>query len=123
MSTWEVERPAAKPEDNCIPSTGGHDPSLAWSDFVVPFTQSVPTLIEMTRAALNVLDNDPDGFLLMTEGGAVDWAAHAGQSGRLIEEQHDFDETVEAVVDWVSRRTATGARRCSSSRATTRRAT
>jgi alkaline phosphatase len=37
----------------------------------------------------------------MVEGGAVDWAAHAGQSGRLIEEQHDFDETVQAVFDWV----------------------
>jgi alkaline phosphatase len=69
--------------------------------FAVPFTPTVPTLVEMTRAALNVLDNDPDGFVLMIEGGAVDWAAHANQSGRLIEEQIDFDNTVEAVMTWV----------------------
>ena len=71
--------------------------------FVVPFTPTVPTLVEMTRAALNVLDNDPDGFVLMVEGGAVDWAGHANQSGRMIEEQIDFDKAVEAVVAWVQK--------------------
>jgi alkaline phosphatase len=71
--------------------------------YVVPFTPSVPTLVEMTRAALNVLDNDPDGFVLMVEGGAVDWAGHANQSGRMIEEQIDFDNSVQAVVDWVKK--------------------
>jgi alkaline phosphatase len=69
--------------------------------FVVPLTKSVPTLEEMTRAALNVLDNDPDGFVLMIEGGAVDWASHANQSGRMIEEQIDFDNAVRAVKRWV----------------------
>lgn len=71
--------------------------------FVVPFTPTVPTLVEMTRAALNVLDNDPDGFVLMIEGGAVDWAGHANQSGRMIEEQIDFDRAVEAVVAWIQK--------------------
>ena len=69
--------------------------------FVVPLTTSVPTLAEMSRAALNVLDNDPDGFVMMIEGGAVDWAGHANQSGRLIEEQVDFDLAVDAVLAWV----------------------
>jgi len=69
--------------------------------FEVEFTASVPTLAEMSRAALNVLDDNPNGLVLMIEGGAVDWAGHANQSGRLIEEQADFDEAVEAVVDWV----------------------
>jgi alkaline phosphatase len=50
--------------------------------YQVPLTQTVPTLEEMTRAALNVLDDDPNGFFIMIEGGAVDWAAHANQSGR-----------------------------------------
>jgi alkaline phosphatase len=69
--------------------------------YVVPFNANVPTLVEMTKAALNVLDNDPDGLVLMIEGGAVDWAGHANQSGRLIEEQIDFDKSVEAVVEWI----------------------
>ncbi|MEZ4485173.1 MAG: alkaline phosphatase, partial [Syntrophotaleaceae bacterium] len=72
----------------------------AWP-YAVPLLKTVPTLTEMTRAALNVLDNDADGFLLMVEGGAVDWASHANQTGRMLEEQLDFDRTVAAVVHWV----------------------
>ncbi len=67
----------------------------------VPFNESVPTLAEMARAALNVLDNDPDGFFLMIEGGAVDWAGHDNRSGRLIEEVMEFNRAIEAVVEWV----------------------
>jgi alkaline phosphatase len=69
--------------------------------FVVPLTQTVPTLAEMSEAALNVLDDDPDGMFLMIEGGAIDWASHGNQSGRMIEEMLDFERAVEAVVDWV----------------------
>jgi alkaline phosphatase len=69
--------------------------------FVLPLTETVPTLTEMTAGALNVLDNDPDGFVLMIEGGAIDWAAHENQSGRMIEEEMDFNASAEAVVKWV----------------------
>jgi alkaline phosphatase len=69
--------------------------------YIVPLIETVPTLEEMTKAALNILDNDEDGFMLMVEGGAVDWASHANQSGRMIEEQIDFNNAVQAVVDWV----------------------
>jgi len=71
--------------------------------YVVPLTESVPTLEEMSKAALNVLDNDPDGFVLMIEGGAVDWAAHSNYPGRTIEERIDFNHAVEAVLGWVQR--------------------
>jgi alkaline phosphatase len=71
--------------------------------YAVELTDTVPTLAEMTRAALNVLDNDEDGFFLMVEGGAVDWASHDNQAGRMIEEQIDFNKSVEAVVAWVTK--------------------
>jgi alkaline phosphatase len=67
----------------------------------VPLTPSVPTLVEMTQAALNILDDDPDGLFLMIEGGAVDWASHVHASGRMIEEHIAFDQAVEAVLAWV----------------------
>lgn len=70
--------------------------------YVVPRNETVPTLKEMSLAALNILDDDPDGLYLMIEGGAVDWAAHSNQSGRMIEEALDFERAVEAVVDWVN---------------------
>jgi alkaline phosphatase len=68
---------------------------------IVSLINTVPTLAEMTRAALNVLQNDEDGFFLMIEGGALDWAAHDHQSGRMIEEEIDFNRSVEEVVNWV----------------------
>lgn len=69
--------------------------------YVVPFTDNVPTLVEMTDAALNILKTDPEGFFLLIEGGAVDDAAHGSQSGRMIEEEICFERAVEAVIDWV----------------------
>ena len=72
--------------------------------FAVPQIESVPRLAEMARAALNVLDEDPDGFFLMVEGGAIDWASHANQSGRMIEEQIAFNAAVAEVVAWVEAR-------------------
>ncbi|PSJ21077.1 alkaline phosphatase [Halomonas sp. ND22Bw] len=64
-----------------------------------------PSLSTLTGAALNVLNASDDGrdngFFLMVEGGAVDWAAHANNLPRIIEEQIDFNEAVEAAVDWV----------------------
>jgi len=69
--------------------------------YSVPRNSGVPTLSEMTRGALNVLDNDPQGFAVMIEGGAVDWAAHSNRSGRAIEEHMEFDRAVEAACAWV----------------------
>jgi alkaline phosphatase len=69
--------------------------------YKVPLNNNVPTLAEMSLAAINVLDNDIHGFVLMIEGGAIDLAASYNQPGRLIEEQISFDQAVEAVATWV----------------------
>jgi alkaline phosphatase len=55
----------------------------------------------MTRGAINVLSRNPNGFFLLVEGGAVDWANHANHMARMIEEQVDFTHAIEAVVQWV----------------------
>ncbi len=69
--------------------------------YEVPLNENVPCLTDMTRAALNVLGKNDEGMFLMVEGGAIDWACHANRLGRLIEEQSDFNRSVEAVVEWV----------------------
>ncbi len=81
-------------------SRGGDDKA---APYTVPMNANVPSLRTMTKGALNVLDNNRKGFFLMVEGGAVDWAGHANQTGRLIEEQIDFNKAVNAVVRWVER--------------------
>ncbi len=69
---------------------------------VSPFIATVPTLAEMAAGALNVLDSNSRGFFLMIEGGAIDWASHSNQKGRLIEEVTYFNEAVDYVVRWVN---------------------
>lgn len=59
----------------------------------------MPTLRDMALAALNGVDDDPDGFFLMVEGGAVDWAMHDNQLGRMIEEMEDYHATIESVCE------------------------
>lgn len=65
--------------------------------------KNVPTLSVMSKAAINVLSADKDGFFLMIESGAVDWANHSNQRGRTIEEETAFNNAVESVVDWVDK--------------------
>lgn len=71
----------------------GRSDSAALNDVV-----DLPT---MTAGALNVLDNNDEGFSLMVEGGAIDWTGHANDSERTIEEMRDFDAAVDTVLDWV----------------------
>lgn len=78
-------------------------PGLA-NDDVLPGTDArndVPSLGTMTSGALNVLDDGEDGFFLMVEGGAVDWAGHANQTTRVIEEQMEFNDAVDVANAWV----------------------
>jgi alkaline phosphatase len=68
-----------------------------------PFITTVPTLQTMTKAALNCLHNRGTGFFLMIEGGAVDWANHSNQAGRMIEELSDFTNSIRVVCEWVEK--------------------
>lgn len=60
-----------------------------------------PTLAEMTISALVVLGRNPNGFVLLIEGGAIDFAGHDNNMNRMIGEQIDFDEAVLEVVSWI----------------------
>ena len=63
-----------------------------------------PSLAAMTEKALNVLDDDPDGFFLMVEGGLIDWAAHINDAGAVLHECLRLDEAVQVVYDWAKDR-------------------
>ena len=65
-----------------------------------------PSLAEMTKAALAVLDLDPDGFFLMVEASQIDWLAHDNESfDRIVAEVLDCDEAMQVALDYVSGRT------------------
>jgi alkaline phosphatase len=61
----------------------------------------------MTSSALNILDNDPDGFFLMVEGGRIDHASHQGDIARAVLETVEFSSAVQAALVWAAGRTDT----------------
>jgi alkaline phosphatase len=63
-----------------------------------------PTPVEMTTKALELLDQDPDGFFLMVEGGQIDWAGHNNDAGTLLHELLRFDAVVRIVYEWAQKR-------------------
>lgn len=65
--------------------------------------QAVPTLAEMTRAALEILSADGPGFLLQVEGGRVDHAAHANDAAALLWDQLAFDEALGEAIKFAQR--------------------
>lgn len=67
----------------------------------------LPRLPEMTTVALGILENDPDGFFLMVEGGRIDHAGHASDLPRNIGETLAFAETVETIYNWAAGRADT----------------
>jgi len=69
--------------------------------YAVPMNTGLPDMATLVRGSLNFLNRDKDGFFLMAEGGAIDWAGHDNVQGRLVEEQRDFDQAIEAVAAWV----------------------
>ena len=54
-----------------------------------------PMLDEMTDKALQVLSRDPNGFVLMVEGGSIDKQAHLMDSDRWIIDTIEFDYAIE----------------------------
>jgi alkaline phosphatase len=66
--------------------------------------EQVPRLPQMADAALQRLDQNDDGFLLQIEGGRVDHAAHSNDTGGLIYDQIEFDETIGRVLEFVDGR-------------------
>ena len=111
----EAALPSGQPDDDGEPgqvAVGGTlqqqrgsraDPHFTPPGYDPPI-ETVPSLATLTRVALNAVDDDPEGFFLLVEGGAIDWAMHENQLGRMIEETIGFKDAVRVVTDWVDAR-------------------
>ncbi len=53
-----------------------------------------PGLPQMTGTAIELLQNNPEGFFLMVEGGRIDHGHHAGNAYRALEDTREFAEAV-----------------------------
>jgi alkaline phosphatase len=77
------------------------DPGIVYS---IPYEYDgigdLPHLSEMTQTALNILDNDPDGFFLMVEGARIDHSGHENHLERNVHETLEFANAVSQAVAW-----------------------
>jgi alkaline phosphatase len=59
-----------------------------------------PTLVEMTEAALDVLQNRNEGFFLMVEAASIDKMEHPLDGPRAIYDTIEFDQAIGAAKRW-----------------------
>ena len=58
-----------------------------------------PSLTEMTRLAIDVLDNNPKGYFLMVESGRIDHGHHASSAYNALTDTIEFSQAIQAAVD------------------------
>ena len=61
-----------------------------------------PMLDEMTDSAINVLKQNPNGFVLMVEGASIDKQAHLMDSDRWVQEVIEFDRAIQKAKDFAT---------------------
>ncbi len=65
---------------------------------------SVPTLAELTGAAIASLEGNEEGFFLVVEGGLIDYAGHDNDAGAMLAEILDYDEAIGVGFDFARAR-------------------
>ena len=61
------------------------------------------TLGEMTKAALDNLSNNQNGFVLLVEGSQIDWAGHDNNQEYLLSEMKDFNSAIKIALDFAKK--------------------
>ncbi|XP_026477992.1 LOW QUALITY PROTEIN: alkaline phosphatase, tissue-nonspecific isozyme-like [Ctenocephalides felis] len=61
--------------------------------------QGMPSLKEMTDAAIKILQKNKNGFILVVEGGLIDQAHHRGTAARALYETLALDDAVASAVE------------------------
>ncbi len=64
------------------------------------FGPDEPSLAEMTAKAIELLNQDPDGFFLMVEGSQIDWAGHNNDPFYMVTDTLAFDDAFKAAIDF-----------------------
>jgi len=65
-------------------------------------TAGEPSLAEMTAKAIEILDNNKEGFFLLVEGGRIDHAHHAGNAIRALHDTVALSKAVSVAVQATS---------------------
>lgn len=70
----------------------------------ITLQQIIPTIAEMTQAAIQNLADQDEGFFLMVEGARVDHAAHTNDAASLVHDQIAFEDAVGVALKFAQQR-------------------
>ena len=68
-----------------------------------PYPARGELLTEGVTAAINLLNQNKKGFVLMVEGSQIDWAAHGNNQENVLHETLDFNRAVKIAFDFAER--------------------
>lgn len=64
--------------------------------------EGMPTMTEMTLKAIDLLDDDEDGFFLMVEGAHIDKNNHSNNAEGMEDALVAFDQAIQAALDYAA---------------------
>lgn len=96
VTTREEFAKLTPPKDKVIVINPNLDHDAAMP-YAVDRSASDFSLAELTRKAIELLDN-PQGFFMMVEGGKIDWACHANDAKAAIGDVLDFEQAIAEAV-------------------------
>jgi alkaline phosphatase len=74
------------------------------SDACMPYVERRPkngrALADFVKEAIQMLSDNKTGFLIIVEGGNIDYACHDNEFNRMLHEIADFDEAVSEALDF-----------------------
>ncbi len=98
---WNASQLAAAPTDQ--PMLALFEPDHMQYEHDRPQDPAAePSLAEMTRAAIRRLSRNPQGFVLMVEGGRIDHAHHSGNAYRALSETIAMSDAVRVATEMTS---------------------
>ena len=62
--------------------------------------ENTPNLEQMTKKAIDILDDTDEGFFLMVEGAHIDKHSHSNDDDKMTESVEEFDRTIEYVLEY-----------------------
>ncbi|QDH69584.1 alkaline phosphatase [Marilutibacter alkalisoli] len=98
---WNAAQLEAAPTD--APLLGLFEPShMQYEHDRADDGAGEPSLAEMTRAAIARLSRNPEGYVLLVEGGRIDHAHHLGNAYRALTDTVAMSEAVQAALELTS---------------------
>ncbi len=75
-----------------------------WDDFAnVTNPDKTPTIEKMTKEAIDILDDDEDGFFLMVEGAHIDKYSHGQDIDNAVKQLQEFDKAIAYALEYAER--------------------